>query len=110
MTTPSIAASGAAAGSLARSKTLLAKGDVYFILAAFVLVASLLSPSFLTEANVSNLLTQSALLGILSVGQFMVVAAGGFDLREEGGGALFGEVGAVDGGGEEGGEGGHGRR
>jgi ribose/xylose/arabinose/galactoside ABC-type transport system permease subunit len=60
--------------------TLFAKGDVFIILIGFGLIASVLSPSFLTEANISNLLTQSALLGILSVGQFLVVVAGGFDL------------------------------
>ncbi len=57
-----------------------ARNDVFVILLLFGLLAALLSPSFLTTANLGNILTQSALLGILSIGQFMVVVAGGFDL------------------------------
>ena len=66
--------------TLAGLKAALSKNDVFVILIAFGLIASALSPSFLTEANISNLLTQSALLGILSVAQFAVIVAGGFDL------------------------------
>ena len=80
--TKSIQGADAATGpdTFARPKAILAKGDVFIILVVFALIASILSPSFLTEANISNLLTQSALLGILSIGQFLVVVAGGFDL------------------------------
>jgi ribose/xylose/arabinose/galactoside ABC-type transport system permease subunit len=35
---------------------------------------------FLTWLNLGNLLSQSAMLGILSIGQFLVVVVGGFDL------------------------------
>src|SRR5215510_11997521 len=57
-----------------------ARNDVFVILLLLGIVASLISPSFLTNANLGNLLTQSSLLGILAIGQFMVVVAGGFDL------------------------------
>jgi ribose/xylose/arabinose/galactoside ABC-type transport system permease subunit len=56
------------------------KFDVFLILIALLIVASLVSPEFLTVSNLGNLLTQSAVLGILSVGQFIVVLTGGFDL------------------------------
>lgn len=59
---------------------LLAGQDVLIILIGFALVASLVSPSFLTAGNIGSLLSQSALLGILATGQFLVVVSGGFDL------------------------------
>jgi ribose transport system permease protein len=58
----------------------LARYDVFVILGGFVVLASLISPTFLTTGNLGNLLTQSALLGILAVAQFLVVVSGGFDL------------------------------
>ncbi|WP_158601888.1 ABC transporter permease [Pararobbsia silviterrae] len=54
--------------------------DVYLILAALLVVACWLSPSFLTLSNIGNVLTQAAVLGILATGQFLVVLIGGFDL------------------------------
>ena len=57
-----------------------ARHDVFVILAAFVLFASLDTPAFLTAGNIGNLLTQAALLGLLAVAQFLVVVSGGFDL------------------------------
>ena len=65
---------------LARLPRVLARNDVYVILVVLAALASLVSPQFLTPGNLSNLLTQSAALGIISVGQFAVVVAGGFDL------------------------------
>jgi ribose/xylose/arabinose/galactoside ABC-type transport system permease subunit len=69
------------AGSTARRiRQTLARNDVYLILVAMTALAALLSPDFLSTRNISNLLTQSALLGIISIGQFAVVVTGGFDL------------------------------
>lgn len=67
-------------GGLARFAALLAANDVYIILIAFGIAAAFVSPAFMSENNLSNILTQSALLGILSVSQFLVVVSGGFDL------------------------------
>lgn len=50
---------------------------------AFILIliaGSLLSPSFLTARNLSNLLVQSAVLGIVSAGMTFVILAAGIDL------------------------------
>jgi ribose/xylose/arabinose/galactoside ABC-type transport system permease subunit len=58
----------------------LLKQDVLLILIGFVIIASLISPAFLTPTNLTNLLSQSALLGILATAQFLVVVCGGFDL------------------------------
>jgi ribose/xylose/arabinose/galactoside ABC-type transport system permease subunit len=63
-----------------RIGAILAANDVFIILVVFAVVASLIAPEFPSSRNVANLLTQSALLGILSVGQFLVVVSGGFDL------------------------------
>jgi ribose/xylose/arabinose/galactoside ABC-type transport system permease subunit len=58
----------------------IARNDVYVILIALTLAAAIVTPAFHSANNISNLLTQSALLGIISVGQFAVVVTGGFDL------------------------------
>ncbi len=76
----SFASTGAHGDAAARLRALLARNDVFVILACLTALATLVSPAFLSLGNLSNLLTQSALLGILSIGQFMVVVSGGFDL------------------------------
>lgn len=53
---------------------------LFIALALTMGVAGIVSPSFLTVDNVSNVLRQSAALGIVSLGQSMVMIAGGFDL------------------------------
>ncbi|HVY19749.1 MAG TPA: ABC transporter permease [Bauldia sp.] len=63
-----------------RLSAFLAANDVFIILVVFAIAGAMISPEFLSSRNVSNILTQSALLGILSVGQFLVVVSGGFDL------------------------------
>lgn len=54
--------------------------DVFLVLVAFAAAAAFASPAFLSPNNLGNLFTQSALLGILAVAQFIVVVSGGFDL------------------------------
>jgi ribose/xylose/arabinose/galactoside ABC-type transport system permease subunit len=58
----------------------LAAAEVWLALAALAAVGALVSPAFLGAGNLSNLLSQSALLGILAVAQFLVIVSGGFDL------------------------------
>lgn len=45
-----------------------------------VIVGYVSSPNFLTAFNVGSLLHQAAILGILAVGQYVVIVSGGFDL------------------------------
>ncbi len=45
-----------------------------------LLVGSLISPSFLTERNIFNVLRQTCVLGIVSVGMTFVILSGGIDL------------------------------
>ncbi len=76
----SVASVETGATAWGRARSLLARNDVFIIFVGLGALASLLSPAFLSAGNLSNLLTQSALLGILSIGQFLVVVTGGFDL------------------------------
>ncbi|MBK9613641.1 ABC transporter permease [Candidatus Amarobacter glycogenicus] len=58
----------------------LLKYDVWLILLAMIVAASLFTPNFLTSLNIANLLRQTSIVGILSIGQFLVILSGGFDL------------------------------
>lgn len=53
---------------------------------------SLLSPFFLTERNIFNILDQSVVIGIVAVGMTFVILTGGIDLSV---GAVFGLCGIV---------------
>lgn len=69
--------------------------DVWLILLAMVAIASLVTPYFLTTFNLANLLDTSAIIGIIAIGQFVVILSGGFDLSVGGVLALAGMVTAV---------------
>ena len=56
------------------------QATLYVTLLITIIAAGLISPSFLSVDNISNVLRQSAALGIVSLGQTMVMIAGGFDL------------------------------
>lgn len=53
---------------------------IYGILLVLVVYASTTSERFLTERNLFNLLRQAAFVGILAVGQALVILSGGIDL------------------------------
>ncbi len=44
------------------------------------IIGYLLNPAFLSEGNITNLLTRSAFIGIIAVGATFVITAGGIDL------------------------------
>jgi ribose/xylose/arabinose/galactoside ABC-type transport system permease subunit len=46
----------------------------------FVIVASILSPRFLTPTNILNIVRQVSIFGILAIGQTFVILTGGIDL------------------------------
>jgi ribose transport system permease protein len=58
----------------------LSGNGVWVILLGMVVLVSFITPNFLTEFNIGNLLSQSALLGVLTIAQFLVILSGGFDL------------------------------
>lgn len=49
-------------------------------LALLCLIGFLLNPAFLSEGNITNLLTRSAFIGIIAIGATFVITAGGIDL------------------------------
>jgi ribose/xylose/arabinose/galactoside ABC-type transport system permease subunit len=53
---------------------------VYIALLIVVLISAMLSPAFYKFSNVLNVLRAAAVLGIVSVGQTMVILGGGIDL------------------------------
>ncbi|GHV36642.1 sugar ABC transporter permease [Synergistales bacterium] len=54
--------------------------STYVVLAALIAVACAMSRDFRTSQNISNLLSQISVVGILAIGQMMVMLTGGFDL------------------------------
>jgi ribose/xylose/arabinose/galactoside ABC-type transport system permease subunit len=58
----------------------LARRGVYVALVGVVLISAVLSPAFFKFSNVLNVLRAAAVLGIVSIGQTMVILGGGIDL------------------------------
>ena len=52
----------------------------WVILLALFVICSFISPAFLTERNLINIFKQATVLGIVSVGQTLVIISGGFDM------------------------------
>ena len=58
-----------------------ARGNIAFILLIMIgLLASLLSDVFLTPQNLVNILSASAVIGIIALGQTMLIISGNFDM------------------------------
>jgi len=70
--------------------SVLQYGMVWALL-ALLIVATILYPGFFNPANIKNILSQNASVGIVAVGMTLVIIAGGFDLSV---GAIF-AIGAV---------------
>lgn len=51
-----------------------------YILIGLLILASILSPTFLTGANLSNLVLQLSVIGIVTLAELLVVIAGGIDI------------------------------
>ena len=86
---------------IASLRRTLLDGNVV-ILVALVVVASLISPHFLTPENLLNVVRVASLIGIVAIGMNVVILAGGIDLSVGSIAALTGAVAAsiwVSGGG-----------
>jgi len=59
---------------------LLKKYNLLVLLLVFILIASFLSPSFLTVKNFLNLLQQASIPGVVAIGMTLVIIIGGIDL------------------------------
>ncbi|MCW2510814.1 MAG: Monosaccharide transporter rane protein family [Modestobacter sp.] len=64
----------------ARGLSGLSGRAVEILFLAVVITGFVASPNFLTSFNLQGLLSQAAVLGILAIGQYIVIVAGGFDL------------------------------
>lgn len=53
---------------------------IHLVLLALIVVTAMLSPAFLTGNNISNMLLQAAPLGIVVIGQVLVILVRGLDL------------------------------
>jgi len=91
---------GPAEGQLGRYRLLrVALGVIrlgpIIILAALILAMALASPVFLTTRNAGNVLSQTAVIAVLAVGQLLVVLTRGIDLSVGSTLALASVVGAI---------------
>ena len=67
----------------------LSKWGVFVALALVIVISAALSPAFYKFSNVLNILRASAVLGIVCLGQTLVILGGGIDLSV---GAIMGTV------------------
>ncbi len=63
-----------------RGAAFLVKFNLLIVFAVLCVVASVLAPEFLTTRNISNLLQQSSLVGIVAVGMTVVILTANIDL------------------------------
>jgi ribose/xylose/arabinose/galactoside ABC-type transport system permease subunit len=68
---------GALARNLGKS---LSKYGLWWVFLGLVVAASLLSPYFLTYRNISNVVRQFSIMGVMAVGMTFVILIGGIDL------------------------------
>ncbi len=89
MSTQAIDTSKSSAPSLI---TMILRNQIWVFLLLTILFFALASPYFMTVNNVSNVLTQSAFVGLLAIGMTMVILNGDIDLSV---GATLGLCGAL---------------
>jgi len=61
-------------------RNIIARYGIYWVLLLVTIVASILSPDFLTLKNIPNVLRVASILGIVSIGQTFVILMAGIDL------------------------------
>ena len=72
-------AAGEATG-MPKFKIDFAVAGPFLALVVLFILGALINPSFMSEGNISNILTRSAFIGIIAVGATFVITAGGIDL------------------------------
>jgi ribose transport system permease protein len=68
--------------------------SAWFLLALLTIAGASITPLFLTPGNLLNILQQSAIIGVLTLGQFIIILTGGIDLSVGSLMALSGMAGA----------------
>ena len=74
---------------------LLARYNLLILLMVFIIIASALSPKFLTLKNFLNLIQQSSIPGMIAIGMTFVILVAGIDLSVGSIAALAGMVAAI---------------
>ena len=69
-----------AAAPVAALRSLAHRAGIYGLLAVMLVAALLFVPGFATPTNLANVVTQSAALGLVAIGQTFVIAGGLIDL------------------------------
>ena len=59
---------------------ILKKYGIVFVLIIMVIGISIMSPRFMTQTNILNVLTQSAIFGIMALGMTLIITSKGIDL------------------------------
>ena len=59
---------------------LVSKNYQYILLLIMILISALISDKFFTGINISNLLKQNSAIGIVAIGELIVILTGGIDL------------------------------
>lgn len=73
-------AANAAADRKQKTKAILQKYGIVFVLIVMVVGISIAEPKFLSATNIFNVLTQSAIFGIMALGMTLVITSKGIDL------------------------------
>lgn len=82
-------------GAGRRGSSFLLKSSLLIVFAGLFVSAAILSPDFLSARNLSNLLQQSALIGIIAIGMTLVILTAGIDLSVGSTAALSGMIVAI---------------
>lgn len=61
-------------------KSLISEYFIFIIFIALVVVLTIMKPSFVSARNLTNILKQSSINGILAFGMMFVIISGGFDM------------------------------
>jgi ribose transport system permease protein len=67
-------------GTLQRIRQAIPKSYLALVLVVLIIIGFIASPDFLTARNALNVITFSAIIAVLAVGQFFVILTGGIDL------------------------------
>ena len=61
-------------------RTIALEYSSWILLAVLIIIGTTVSPLFLTPENFVDILYQSSIIGVLAIGQFLVILTGGIDL------------------------------
>lgn len=79
-TDEALASSATLSSTGGRVGNFAAKYSMLGVLLGLLAIATILYPRFLSPANIGNILSQNAAVGIIAVGMTLVIITGGFDL------------------------------